>query len=101
LAKALSKDDVLKSLSASKRRFRALGVRRIGLFGSFARGEQRKGSDLDILVEFERGKKSFDNYMDLKFLLEDLFGRDVDLVVKEAIRPALRNSILEGAVYAA
>ena len=101
MAKALSKDDVLKSLSASKRRFRALGVRRIGLFGSFARGEQRKGSDLDILVEFERGKKSFDNYMDLKFLLEDLFGRDVDLVVKEAIRPALRNSILEGAVYAA
>jgi hypothetical protein len=53
---------------------------------------------LDFVVEFER--KSFDAYMDLKFLLEDLFGCSVDLVLKEAIKPRLREAILGEAVHA-
>lgn len=75
-------------------------VRRIGVFGSFARGEEKESSDIDILVEFERGSKTFDNYMDLKFFLEDLFNRKVDLVTVEALRPQLKDNILGEVVYA-
>ncbi len=56
-------------------------VRRIGLFGSFVRGEEKETSDVDILVEFE--KPTFRNFMNLAFFLEDLFGRKVDLLTPE------------------
>jgi len=55
-------------------------VMRIGLFGSYAMNKQTDKSDIDILVEFEKGKKTFDNYMNLKFFLEALFKCKVDLV---------------------
>lgn len=77
------------------------GVRRIGLFGSYVKNEQKSEGDIDILVRFERGEKTFDNYMDLKFLLEDLFKHKVDLVVFEAIKPDLEQYILESVKYAA
>ena len=97
----ISREEALRRISANADRIRAFGVKRVALFGSMAREEHGSGSDVDILVEFERGKKTFDNYMDLKFFLESLSGRNVDLVLKEAIKPGLRDSILEGAVYAA
>ena len=59
--------------------------KRIGLFGSFARGEQKEASDIDILVEFE--KPTFRNFMDLSSYLEDLFGREVDLVTVKGCIP--------------
>ncbi len=65
-------------------------VRRIGIFGSFARGEQKASSDIDILVEFE--KPTFRNFMDLSFYLEDLFGRKVDLVTVKGLHPRGRTS---------
>src|SRR3990170_2721343 len=55
------------------------GVRKIGIFGSFARGEEKDGSDIDVLVEFQDNYKTFDNYMDLKFSLEDLFVDEMKL----------------------
>ena len=76
------------------------GVKRIGIFGSFARGEEREESDLDVLVVFEEGQKTFDNYMDLKFYLEDLFGREVDLVTEKALKPQLKDIIMKDVVYA-
>lgn len=75
------------------------GVRRIGIFGSCVSGRELPGSDIDVLVEFDR--KTFDNYMGLKFFLEDYFGKKVDLVVAEAIKPALREYILKEVKYAA
>ena len=77
---------------------RSLGVRRLGLFGSAARGSSGPNSDLDFVVEFEA--KSFDRYMDLKLLLEGLFGCRVDLVLSDGIKPRLREAILGQAVYA-
>lgn len=50
-------------------------------------------------MEFEQGKKTFDNYMDLKFYLEDLLGVEVDLVIKSAIKPKLKEYILKEVVY--
>jgi len=68
------------------------GVTSIGLFGSWARGEASAASDVDVLVDFER--PSFDAYMDLKFYLEDLLRRRVDLVLRRALKPLLRDRIL-------
>jgi predicted nucleotidyltransferase len=76
------------------------GVKGIGIYGSFARGEEREDSDLDVLVVFEEGQKTFDNYMDLKFYLEDLFGRKVDLVTEKALKPKLKDIIMKDVVYA-
>ncbi|RPI36769.1 MAG: nucleotidyltransferase [Nitrospiraceae bacterium] len=76
------------------------GVRKIGIFGSFARVEEKEGSDIDVLVDFNEGAKTFDHFMDLKFFLEDLFGRKVDLVTVDALRPQLREGILKEVAYA-
>ena len=80
-----------------KKRF---GVATIGIFGSYVRGEGRPESDVDVLVTFRRGEETFDNYMDCKFYLEDLFGRKVDLVMKGAIKKRLKPYILGEVVYA-
>jgi predicted nucleotidyltransferase len=66
-------------------------VRSIGLFGSVAREHSKKGSDIDILVELN--EPTFDHYMELKFRLEEMLGREVDLVLKDSLKPRLRAVI--------
>jgi len=78
-----------------KRRF---GVKRIGIFGSHARGEEKATSDVDVLVEFE--VPSFDNFMDLAFFLEDLFGREVDLVTTGGLSPHVAPFVEREVVWA-
>ena len=90
--------EVLATITANREALRRMGVRRLGLFGSAARGEAGAASDLDFVVEFE--SKSFDAYMDVKLLLEDLFGCPVDLVLADSIKPRLRPIILKVATYA-
>jgi len=75
-------------------------VKKIGVFGSIVRNKQTKKSDIDILVEFEKGHKDFFNYMRLKYYLEELLDRKVDLVIKEAVKPQLRERIFNEVVYA-
>jgi predicted nucleotidyltransferase len=92
------RDEILKILEQNRNVIRGYGVRRLGLFGSCARGECNEVSDLDFVVEFE--KKSFDAYMDLKLFLETLFGCQVDLVISDSIKPRLRSVILGEAIHA-
>ena len=73
-------------------------VRRIGVFGSHIRGEATSESDVDIIVEID--KPTFDNYMDLKFYLEEGLGRTVDLVMADCIKPRLKPIITREAAYA-
>ncbi len=73
-------------------------VKRIGVFGSFARGEAGPDSDVDIVVEL--GEPTFDHYMDLKFYLEEILRRPVDLVLADTVKPRLRPVIEREAVYA-
>jgi predicted nucleotidyltransferase len=73
-------------------------VSRIGLFGSFARDVTTPASDIDILIEFIN--PTYDNYMDLKFFLEDLFQGPVDLVMLDTIKPRLKPYISQEVVYA-
>jgi len=96
-----TRDKILSLLQTNRIKVQKYGVKRIGLFGSYARGEQVLKSDIDILVEFKKGQKNFDNYMDLKFYLEKLFGCKVDLVINDSIKPSLREPILSGVTYAA
>jgi hypothetical protein len=92
------REEILKILEKNQNVIRGYGVRRLGLFGSCARGECNEVSDLDFVVEFE--KKSFDAYMDLKLLLEKLFDCQVDLVISDSIKPRLRSLILGEAIHA-
>jgi len=74
------------------------GVRKIGIFGSTARGEAGPASDIDVLVELE--DPTFDRYMDLKFFLEDLFGRPCDLVLEDSLKEGIRAKALGEVRYA-
>jgi uncharacterized protein len=93
-----SRNEVLKLIEQNQATLKRLGVRRLGLFGSYARGEAVPGSDLDFVVELS--EKSFDAYMDTKLFLEDLFLLRVDLVTMSSIKPRLRSIIEQEAVYA-
>ncbi|OQA79935.1 MAG: Nucleotidyltransferase domain protein [bacterium ADurb.Bin243] len=76
-------------------------VKSIGLFGSFANNLGTLASDVDILVEFEDGFETFDNYMDLKFYLENIYQKKVDLVMRDApINPRIKSRILSEVKYA-
>lgn len=87
---------IKEHLPEIKSRFK---VREIGIFGSRIKEKAKKRSDIDILVEFEQGYKTFDNYMELKFYLEDLFDCKVDLVLKSALKEELKPHILSEVVY--
>jgi predicted nucleotidyltransferase len=99
MATVQTKQDLIGRLRRYREDLRRLGVRRIGLFGSFQRGEANVESDIDLLVEFAPGEKSFDNYMALSFLLEDELGRPVELVTREALSPHLGPRILDDVEY--
>lgn len=93
-------NEIMSSLHDNMRAIEDFHIKTIGVFGSFVRGEQTAESDVDILVEFEEDQETLDNYMDLKFFLEDLFNRKVDVVISSVVKEALRKSIMESATYA-
>ena len=95
----MTRDEILFKTRAQRAFLRELHVRELALFGSYARGEARSASDIDFFVEFDEA--SFDCYMALKEFLESLLGQKVDLVLKSAIKPRLRDAILREAVRAA
>lgn len=70
-----TKQDVVERLFESRTDISALGVKKLGLFGSFAHGDQAAESDVDLLVEFAPDEKTFDNFMELSFLLENALQR--------------------------
>jgi predicted nucleotidyltransferase len=88
----MRRDEVLHRLSEHRAELNQAGVRTLACFGSVARDEARPDSDIDLLVEFVE-YPSFARYMELKFLLEGLLGRRVDLVTPKAIRPQMRGGI--------
>ena len=94
-----SKHEVVEALRASSQQLQAFGVHRLGLFGSFRRDEATPTSDVDLLVEFEPGRKSFDSFMELSFFLEDLLQRSVELVTPESLSPYIGPRILSDVEY--
>ncbi|MDZ4845148.1 MAG: nucleotidyltransferase family protein [Chitinophagales bacterium] len=77
----LNKQYIVNQIIQRKPDIKKFGVSKIGLFGSYVRGEQREDSDIDILIEFEKEKTTFDNFMGICFYLNDLFaGKKVEVV---------------------
>ena len=94
-------NDILNIISNHIVQISKYGIEKIGVFGSFVREETHKESDIDILIEFKQGEKTFDNYMDLKFFLEKLFqNKKIDLVLNESIKPGLKKYIMNEIKYA-
>jgi uncharacterized protein len=91
---------VVQILKQNKRDLHRLGVKSLAIFGSTVRNEATGESDIDLLVEFE-GPATFDGYMETKFLIEDMLGRRVDLVTRQALRPGIRQRVESEAVHVA
>lgn len=96
---AQTKNEIVAILQANQEQLITLGVKKLGLFGSFVRNEQDNASDIDLLVEFEPGQKTFDNFIQLSFLLEDLLARPVEVVTPESLSPYLGPHILKEVEY--
>jgi predicted nucleotidyltransferase len=96
-----TKQDILSVLHQNRFRLKALGVKDIGLFGSFVRDEQRPDSDIDLLVEFEPNRKTFDSFMELSFFLEDVLRHRVELITVESLSPYLGPHIIKEVEYVA
>lgn len=94
MAAVVTKQEILSRIQGHRDEIRSLGVERLGLFGSFARGEQSAESDVDLLVRFRPDAKSFDHFMKLAFLLEDVLQRRVELVTTEGLSPYIGPRIL-------
>ena len=88
------KRSIIERLRRERVALASLGVLEIGLFGSFARGEQTPESDVDLLVEFTPQQHTFDSFMDLSFFLEALLGRKVELLTRESLSPYIGERIL-------
>jgi len=94
IAPVETKDQLLQRLQDHEGPLRGLGVKRLAVFGSFVREEQGPESDVDMLVQFLPGMKSFDNFMGIAFLLEDILQRRVELLTTEALSPYIGPRIL-------
>lgn len=101
MVQPLDIDEILERLDSSRETLRGFGVVRLGVFGSFARLQQSSGSDIDITVEFQPGKKSFANFMGVLTFLEELLGRSVDLVTPESLSPYIKQDVLKESRYVA
>ncbi len=95
----LNRGDIMIILKEHKQDLETrFSVKRIGLFGSILHGSASEESDVDILVDL--AIPTFDNYMDLKFFLEDRLDRTVDLVLVDSLKPRLRPLITREVAYA-
>ena len=91
----------LTAIQAHLAEFRALGARRLGVFDSFARGEARSDSDVDVYVQFDDAQRTYDNFFALHERLEKLLGRRVDLVTDKSLTETKARLILPTVRYAA
>ncbi len=94
-------EEIKRILEVHKEELRGrYGIKEIGIFGSYVRGEERKDSDLDLLAEFEEGAKiGLLEFVKAENYLSDLLGVKVELVEKSALKPRIGRHILKEVVY--
>ena len=97
----LTKDSIIRTLERHGKTLRGFGVKHIELFGSYARGEQHRGSDIDFLVTYEKDRGTYIDMLDVLHFLEDTFHKKIDVVKPHLIRRELRHDILGGERVAA
>jgi predicted nucleotidyltransferase len=96
----LSTKDLTNTLKKNESKLKALHVKQLFVFGSFAKGSAKPGSDIDFLVEFSKPVSMFE-FLDLKYFLEDIFSSEVDLATEKALHPRLKDHILKEAIRVA
>ncbi len=94
-----TKQDIIQALERNQSQLRAFGIKRIGLFGSFLHGDPRPDSDIDLLVEFEPERKSFDAFMEACDFLDELLQRRIELVTVDSLSPYIAPHILKDILY--
>jgi len=92
---AINKTSLIEGLKQHSLEIRSYGVTSLGLFGSFVKNTATEKSDIDLLVEFEPRQKTFDNFMELSFFLENLFGRKIELVTRQSLSKYIGPHILK------
>lgn len=96
----IDRHHIVQTLQRNMLLLQSHGVRSVGLFGSYARGEQTAASDVDLLVDFERNHENFDNLMSVCDLLESLFaGHRIEVVTKGGLSRHIGPRILKEVVY--
>jgi hypothetical protein len=92
----LTAKEIIKKIEQNKAVIKSFGVKKLILFGSYARNEARTDSDIDFLVEFKKNRGLFDDFIHLQHLLEDLFNKEIDLGKPSLVRKELKENILGG-----
>lgn len=96
----ITKEEIVKTIRRNKPELQQFGIRQIGLFGSYMRGEQTMTSDIDILIDFEPDKENYDNYMAVYDIIERLFQNErIEIVTKNGLSPYIGPRILNEVIY--
>ena len=95
--KELTDKEIIDVINKNNDILKKYGVKKLELFGSYVRGQQENDSDIDFLVEFKN--PNFEDFMDLAFFLEDLFGRKVELITQGSLSPYLEPYIEKELVW--
>jgi len=97
--KPQNKNDIIKLIKENSGKIRSYGIDKIGLFGSFARNKPRDDSDVDLLIEFNKDKKTYDNFINFAYFIESLLKRKVELVTPESVSPYIAPYIRKEVEY--
>ena len=91
-----TKEALLHLLAENNQKIKSFGVKELNLFGSFAGNKEiNENSDIDLLVDFEEGKKTYDNFMELNFFLEEITGRKVEILTRQSLSKFIGPHILK------
>jgi predicted nucleotidyltransferase len=96
-----NKRTLIALLKANGQQLKSYGVSHLSIFGSFITGKFNADSDVDLLIDFDPNQKSYDNFMDLSFFLEDLLGRKVEVVTPQSLSKYIGVHILKQAEHVA
>jgi len=94
-----SAQSILSTIYANTDTLRSYGVTKIGLFGSAARGESTPSSDIDVVLDFETGKKTYRNFIGTATFLEQILNRPVDVITSTGVSPYLKPYIKKDIQY--
>ncbi len=96
----MTKESIINILQAHKKNLLQLGVKNIGLFGSYVRGEAKKQSDIDILIDFIPERENFDTFMQVYDYFENIFKSEkVEIITKNGLSPYIGPKILNETIY--
>ncbi len=94
-----TKQELIEKIQSGQQQIRDYGVKQIGIFGSFVRNQASESSDIDFFIEFYPEQKSFDNFMDLAFYLQNLLGRKIEIVTPQSLSKYIGPYILKEVEY--